>query len=66
MYRNQSIDLQWKSFDWFLYDVIIAPKSVNLAEREFFFSKMLMSEHFRKIIETTVQIMSRVKVFLEI
>ena len=65
MYRNQSFDLQWKSFDWFLYDVIIiALKSVNLAKRDFLLSKKLMGEHFRKIIETAVQIISGTIVFL--
>ena len=29
-YRNQSIDLQSKSMDWFLYDIGIRSKRINI------------------------------------
>ena len=45
-YRNQSYDLQNKSIDWFLYDVIISRKRVKLIRLR----KVLLTFSFRIMI----------------
>ena len=47
-YRNQSIDLQSKSIDWFLYDIDLRHERVNLFQHNVpFLYSLKMSEHQR-------------------
>ena len=38
-YRNQSIDLQSKSMDWFLYDIGLLHERVKIARNEYHHTK---------------------------